>query len=169
MWPELMRRSRVHWAVMILLPGVVLILAVELPCGPTTLAPLGGLPTQPATNPAWRTRIRRIDEALAQGALQAAESNWLVAHLEASRAPTWEAWIGVGDAALLLGEATRLRAAHLLRARYAFQKAALIAQDQGSQAGILAAAERFEALGDQPLADNLRTLARTLPAARASM
>jgi hypothetical protein len=165
MWPELIHRSRVHWAVTILLPGVVLVLAVGLPWvhGPTTLPSVRTLPTQPGATPAWPTHIRRVDEALAQGALQAAESNWLVAHLEASRAPTWEAWIGVGEASLRLGEATGLRTAHLLRARYAFRKALLIAQEAKSRTGVLAAADSFAALGDQPLADDLRALARTLP------
>ncbi len=166
MWPELMRRSHIPWAIMILLPGVVLVSAVGLPWvhGPTTLPSVRTLPTQPGATPAWPTHIRRVDEALAQGALQAAESNWLVAHLEASRARTWEAWIGVGDAALRLGEATGLRTAHLLRARYAFRKALLIAQEARSRTGVLAAADSFAALGDQALADDLRALAQTLPA-----
>ncbi|HXZ43535.1 MAG TPA: hypothetical protein VEH53_01810 [archaeon] len=166
MWPDLMRRSRQHWAVTILLPGVILVLAVELPWlpGPTTLPSRSTLPTQREATPTWPEHIRRIDAALAQGALQAAESHWLVAHLEAMRSHTWEAWIAVGDAALRLGEATGLRTAHLLRARYAYGKTLLIAQEAKSQAGVLAAADAFAALGDQALADELRALARTLPA-----
>jgi hypothetical protein len=168
MWPELVRRSRVHWAVTMLLPGLILVVAVGLPWipRPTPLASLRTLPSQSGATPAWRAHIQNMDRALGQGALSAAEMNWLVARMEAMRSHTWDAWIGVGDAALRLGEATGSRTAHFPRARQAYRKALLIAQEAKSQVGVLAAADSFAALGDHALADDLRALARTLPARR---
>ncbi len=168
MWPELMRRSRIHWPVTILLPGVILVVAMGLPwiSGPTTLPSLGTLLTRPRVTPAWDVHIRNMDRALGQGAVSAAEINWLVARMEALRSHTCEAWVEVGDAALRLGEATGSRTAYVPRARYAFRKAVLIAQEAESQAGVLAAADAFAALGDQALADDLRALARKLRAPR---
>jgi hypothetical protein len=161
MWPGMMRRLRVHWAVTILLPGVILVVAGGLHWshGPV----LSASAMRRGATGVCREHIRNMDRALGQGAVSAAEINWLVARLEAMRCHTWEAWIGVGDAALRLGEATGSRTAYLPRARYAFRKALLTAQEAESQAGVLAAAEGFAALGDQVLADDLRVLARTLP------
>ncbi len=168
MWSELMRRSRLHWAVTILLPGMILVVAVGLPWIPpsTTLPSHGALLTPPGATHAWRAHIRNMERALGQGAVSAAEMNWLVARMEAMRSHTWEAWIGVGDAALRLGEATGSRTAYLPRTRQAYQKALIIAQEAESQAGVLAAAGGFAALGDHALAEDLRALARILPATK---
>jgi hypothetical protein len=162
---ELMRRSQISWAVMLLVPGVILVLAAGLHWAhwPTPLASHSPTAMRQGATTTWREQIQNMDRALGQNAIQAAEANLSVARLEVIRSHTWEAWIGLGDAALRLGEATGSRTAYLPRARQAFRMALRIAQDVESQAGVLAAADRFEALGDQLLANGMRRLAHMFP------
>jgi hypothetical protein len=107
-----------------------------------------------------------MDSAIGEGAIKDAEANWMRAQLAVRRSPTWEAWIAVGDAALRLGHATKSRSGRIVRARRAYREAMLTAYERNSRRGVLTAADAFAALGDQPLADNLRAMADKLPAPR---
>ncbi len=156
-------RSRIPWGVTASLLGTILLLGMGLPWmhGSATLMSHGTPVFATSAPPAWGVYLERMDAALSHGALQAAQANWLMAHLEAGRVPSWEGWLGVGDAALRLGEAEG-RETFALRARQVYRKALRLATEQGSRAGVLAAADAFATLGDRSTAEALRTLARKL-------
>ncbi len=160
-------RSRFPWGVTASLVGMIFLLGMGLPWmhGSAILMSHGTPVIPTVAPPAWGVHLGRMDAALSRGALQTAQANWLVAHLEASRVPSWEGWLEVGDAALRFGEAEG-RATFTLRARQAYQKALRLATEQGSRAGVLAAADAFATLGDHSTAEALRALAGKLTGPR---
>ncbi len=96
---EMVWRPRGTWAATGFLAGLILLVLMVLPLkhGSNILASHGSTTARSDMATAWRMHIQKMDSALGQGAIQAAEANWLVAHLVAKRSHTWEAWIGVGD------------------------------------------------------------------------
>lgn len=96
--------------------------------------------------------LRRIDEALTQKNVSAAEQARHEAYAVALKSRSWEAMMAAGEASLRIGEVTGLRAVSEARARQAFLSAFFRARNQKSVDGLLRAAEAFAALGDWEVA-----------------
>jgi hypothetical protein len=102
-----------------------------------------------AADSPWTAHIRRLDEALAQRNVGAAEQAWHEAYGAALRSRHWEGMLAVGDATLRIGEVVGSRQAPTAKARRLYLAALFRARDQGSLEGVLRTAEAFAALGDR--------------------
>lgn len=112
----------------------------------------------------WSPHLRKVDEALAERNVSAAERAWQEAYLATLRSPRWEGMVELGDAYLRIGEAAGGRQFALLKARERYLAALLRARQQGSLGGVLRTAEAFAALGDRALVDESLRIAEEVSA-----
>jgi hypothetical protein len=112
----------------------------------------------------WAGHIARLDEALARNDVRTAEQAWRDAHVEVLRTRRWEGMMALGDAHLRLGEVTGSLSGARAQARQAYLAALLRARNEGSPAGVLAAAEAFGGLGDRDVVDQALRIASDLVA-----
>lgn len=112
----------------------------------------------------WITHLRRVEDALAQRNVSAAEMAWLDAYRAALKSRRWDGMLGVGEAYLRLGEATRGRKVSEARARELFLAALFRARAQGSLDGALRTTEAFAALGDREVVEQGLRIAEGLAA-----
>jgi hypothetical protein len=125
-------------------------------------------PTLAASEPqdaTWAAHISRVDQALAEQDVGAAEQAWQDAYVAALGSVRWEGLIEVGDSALRIGEGVGSHNASEAEARDAYWVALVRARTQQSLDGILRAAERFAALGDREVAAGCVRIAEQLAAA----
>jgi hypothetical protein len=121
-------------------------------------------PAQPPPA-SWTAHIERLDRALAEENVRAADRAWHAAYFAALGSRHWAGMVDVGDAALRLGQVARARRDARVgklaepRARDAYRLALARARDQQAPAGVLRAAEAFAALGDREAAEQARHLA----------
>jgi hypothetical protein len=97
----------------------------------------------------WAAHVRTVDSALAARDIGAAERAWHAAYLAALGSWRWEGMVEVGDAAVRIGEASRLRQSANAKARNLYVSALFRARQQDSLEGVLRVAEAFAALGDR--------------------
>jgi hypothetical protein len=100
----------------------------------------------------WTAHIRRMDDALAQTDISAAEQTWREAYGAALRSRRWDGLVAVGDASLRIAEVVGAREAPKAKARRLYLAALFRARDQGSLDGVLRSTEAFAALGDHEVA-----------------
>ena len=112
----------------------------------------------------WMIHLRRVDDALAEKNLSAAEEAWGEAYLAALRSRHWAGMVEAGDAARRIGEVAGLPKAGEAKARGAYFAALFRARQERSIDGVLRVAEAFGALGDQGVARRCLTLAKRLAA-----
>jgi hypothetical protein len=141
-------------AVLVLIGGSVVALAMWPPADPTVVRP---------APPLWRTYLDAVDAALAAHEGPVAVRAWREAWVAALATARGEPLIEVGDAAVRLGEATGERTARA-DARVAYRAALLRARAERSVAGVLCAAQAFAALGDRGPTEVALRMARQLAA-----
>jgi hypothetical protein len=107
----------------------------------------------------WAEPIRRVDQALDRGDIQAVLRAWNTAGLAARDSGGWEGYIALGDAALRVAFATGFQIAFAGEARHAFLLALGRAHRQRSIGGVLRIAQGFAALGDEDLVEQCLHLA----------
>ncbi len=107
---------------------------------------------RPTGEPQWTAHIRKMDDALGQRNLSAAQMAWRDAYGAALASRHWEAMLDAGNAYLRVAEAAGTPAAGYPKARTAFLAAFFRARQQGSLDGVLGAAEAFAGLGDREVA-----------------
>ncbi len=110
----------------------------------------------------WTIHLRRVDEALAQKNVSAAEQAWHDAYGAALGSRRWQGLIAVGDAYLQIGETAKGRKAAEARARKLYLAALFRARNEGSLDGVLRVAEAFAALGDREVVDQSLRIAERL-------
>ena len=122
-----------------------------------------------ATAPAstWETRIEVVERAVSRGDVSAAISAWRRAYGEASRSRRWEALLAVGDAAVLIDDASGGRQAFRAEARRAYLAALFRARAAGSHDGMRRVSAAFAALGDGEMAERARAMAPEPPVTQA--
>lgn len=113
----------------------------------------------------WTAHISRMDQALDEQDVDAAERAWRDAYASALGSASWEGLIEVGDSALRIGEVVGSPNASEAEARDAYWAALIRARKQQSLDGVLGAAERFAALGDHEVASGCVRIAEQLAAA----
>ncbi len=118
---------------------------------------------KPAGRP-WAASLRRVEDALAQKNVSAAELAWHDAHGAALRSRRWEGMLDVGDAYLRLGEVAKGREAAEATARTLYLSALFRARQEESLDGVLRTAEAFAALGDREVVDQCIRIAELLAA-----
>jgi len=116
------------------------------------------------TEAPWAVPVMKVDEALAQENISAAEEAWLDAFVAALRGPGWQGLVEVGDAYVRLGKLAGFHAASQAKARRIYSAALFRARQQGSLDGVLRAAEAAAALGDRDLAEQGLRIAEELAA-----
>ena len=112
----------------------------------------------------WITHLRRVEDALAQRNVSAADMAWHDAYRAALKSRRWDGMVEVGEAYLRIGEATRGRKVSEARARELFLAALFRARQQGSLDGVLRTTEAFAALGDREVAEQGMYIAQRLAA-----
>lgn len=115
-------------------------------------------------NAPWTAHVRRMDEALSNKDVSAAELAWHAAYLSALRSRRWEGLLEVGDASLRIGEVARSPEAVRPKARRLYLSALFRARSQGSLDGVLRTAEAFAALGDREVVERGLYMAERLAA-----
>jgi len=105
-----------------------------------------------ATVGPWTAHLRRVDDALGQQNLSAADLAWRDAYVAALVSRRWDGLAEVGDAYLRIGEVARGRKAAEAKARSIYFDALFRARQQGSLEGVLRVAEAFAMLGDHEVA-----------------
>ena len=123
-------------------------------------APVG----REAINVPWTAHLERVEAALAQRNVHAAELAWHGAYAEALRSRRWEGMLEVGEAYLKIGAVAGYRKPAEAKARRAYLTALFRARQQGSVDGVLRAAEAFAALGDREVAEQGVSIAQRLAA-----
>lgn len=125
------------------------------PFRPASLTPPqpGGAGTVGMTEAPWGVSLERMDAALAEKNVSAAEMEWHRAYTLALRSRRWEGFVAVGDAYLRIGEVANGRRAAEARARGLYLDALFRARDERSMDGILRTAEAFAALGDREVVE----------------
>ena len=106
----------------------------------------------------WAAELKRMDDALGEKNVSAAEQAWHDAHVEALASLSWEPMVDVGDAALRIAWSAGSREAYEPKARRVYLSAFFRARREGSMEGVLRAAQAFAALGDM---DVVRQCLRT--------
>ena len=127
---------------------------------PERTAPAG----REATGAPWTAHLERVEVALAERYVSAAELAWHAAYVEALRSRRWEGMLQVGEAALRVGEVAGNRKPAEAKARRAYLTALFRAWQQGSLDGVLRTAEAFAALGDREVAEQGVYMAQHLAA-----
>lgn len=130
---------------------------------PERTAPVG----REAGGAPWTAHLERVEAALAQRNVSAAELAWQAAYGEALRSRRWEGMLEVGEASLRIGEVAGTRKLAEAKARQAYLTALFRARQQESLDGVLRTAEAFAALGDREVAEQGVYVAQRLAAARA--
>lgn len=96
----------------------------------------------------WSASLAAVSDALAAKNISAADRAWRDAYGAALGSRTWVGMAEIGDAALRIGDAARLRKSYEAKARQSYLTALFRARSQGSLDGVLRIAQAFEALGD---------------------
>lgn len=130
------------------------------PMEPERTAPAG----REAVNAPWTVHLERVEAALAQRSVSAAELAWHAAYVEALRSRRWEGMLEVGEVYLRIGEVAGNRKPAEAKARQAYLAALFRARQQESLDGVLRAAEAFAALGDREVAEQGVYVAQRLAA-----
>ncbi|MBI4610122.1 MAG: hypothetical protein HY726_14070 [Candidatus Rokubacteria bacterium] len=112
----------------------------------------------------WTASVRKVEEALVQNNVSAAEEAWLDAFVAALRSHRWEGLVEVGDAYLRLGKLAGFHEVATMKARRIYSAALFRARQQGSLDGVLRAAEAAAALGDREAAQQGVRIAEGLAA-----
>lgn len=112
----------------------------------------------------WTAHLRRVDDALGQRNLSAADLAWRDAYVAALVSRRWDGLVEVGDAYLRIGEVARGRKTAEAKARSIYLDALFRARHQGSLDGALRVAEAFTVLGDHELALQGARIAEALAA-----
>jgi hypothetical protein len=112
----------------------------------------------------WITHLRRVEDALAQRNVSAADMAWHDAYRAALKSRRWDSMVEVGEAYLRIGEAVRGRKVSEARARELFLTALFRARAQGSLDGVLRTTEAFAALGDREVVEQGLRIAQGLAA-----
>lgn len=112
----------------------------------------------------WTAHLGRVELALAERNVSAAELAWHAAYVEALRSPRWEGMLEVGEAALRVGGVAGPRKPAEAKARRAYLTVLFRARQHGSLDGVLRAAEAFAALGDREVAEQGLYIAQHLAA-----
>jgi hypothetical protein len=100
--------------------------------------------------PPWVAPLQRMDQALTNRNVSAAEVAWHDAYGAALRSrQRWDGLLAVGEAYLRIGEVANGRQAAQATARRLYLTALVRARRQGSLDGVLRTAEAFSALGDR--------------------
>jgi hypothetical protein len=113
---------------------------------------------------AWRTRLQKVDPALARNDVSAAESAWHEAYAAALKSRHWEGMVAVGDAYRQIGAAGGFRPTARAKARQSYLTALFRARGEGSVDGVLRVAERFAELGDREVVEQCIRVAWTVAA-----
>jgi hypothetical protein len=140
----------------------VVVVTAALVLSITVVARVPGVIVRPEEIPAWTVRVGLVDEALTDGNLSRAFYEWREAYGDAFRSGSWEALLGVGDAAMRIELTAGPRSGYRAEARRVYLAALLRARGQGSAAGAQRAAEAFDALGDHEMARQARVIAGKL-------
>lgn len=112
----------------------------------------------------WTAHLRRVDDALGQRNLSAADLAWRDAYVAALVSRRWDGLVEVGDAYLRIGEVARGRKTAEAKARSIYLDALFRARQQGSLDGALRVAEAFTVLGDHEVALQGARIAEALAA-----
>lgn len=128
---------------------------------PAALAPFEPEP-QVADEAPWVPYLQRVEDALAQKHMSAAQQAWRDAYGEAFRSRRWEGLLEVGDAYLRIGEVARTRETAEATARRTYLVALFRAHQQGSPEGVLRIAEAFARLGDREVVEQSLRVAELL-------
>lgn len=128
---------------------------------PAALAPF-----EPAARAAdeapWLPHLRKVEDALAEKQVSAAQQAWRDAYGEAFRSRRWEGLLEVGDAYLRIGEVAKTRKTAEATARRIYLAALFRARQQGLPEGVLRIAEAFVALGDREVVEQSLRVAELL-------
>jgi len=118
--------------------------------------------TDTSSEPAWSERLRRVDDALAQGDVTRAGTEWRDAYAAATRARHWIALAEVGDRAARIAEVSATPEPFVAEARKAYLRALFRARAERSADGIRRIADDFARLGDAGMAEQARRLTEEL-------
>jgi hypothetical protein len=111
----------------------------------------------------WTIHVERMDQALAQRDVTAAESAWRDAYTAAlGTRERWDGPLEVGNAYLRIGQVTKGPKVAEPTARRLYLTALFRAQRLSSLDGVLKAAEAFAALGDRQVVEQCVAVAITL-------
>lgn len=117
-----------------------------------------------ATDAPWAVPVSKVDEALAQKNVSAAEEAWLDAFVSALRSQRWEGLVEVGDAYVRLGKLAGFHTASETKARRIYSAALFRARQQGSLDGVLRVTEAAAALGARDVTEQGLRIADDLAA-----
>lgn len=113
----------------------------------------------------WAGPIQKVNDALAQEKVSAAEQAWLDAFAAALKSGRWEAMVDAGDAYLRLGAPAGIpRASAEAKAQRIYLAALFRARQQSSLDGVLRTAEALAALGDREGVEQSVRIAEALAA-----
>ncbi len=124
------------------------------------------LPRHPGSTPAWGERLGRLDEAIKMRSVSRAAYEWRDAYSEALRSRSWETLLVAGERADRIDGLLVRPGAFRAEARRAYLVALFRARAEGSTAGVLAAADAFQRLGDAEVASAARRILGESPSAR---
>jgi hypothetical protein len=120
----------------------------------------------PGPAPAWGERLGRLDEAIEMRSVSRAVYEWREAYGEALRSRDWTALVAVGDRGDRMDGLVPKSGRFREEARHAYVVALFRARSERSTAGVLAAADSFQRLGDAQVASAARRMLDELPPAR---
>lgn len=112
----------------------------------------------------WTVSLQKLDEALANKDISAAEQAWHDVYAKALGSRRWEGMVEAADAQLKIGTAAGARKASEARARGIYLAALFRARQQGSLDGVLRVADAFASLGDREVVDQCLRIAERLAA-----
>ena len=113
---------------------------------------------------AWRAQLKKVDAALANNNVSAAELAWRETYAAALKSRHWEGMVAVGDAYRQVGDAGGFHHAARAEARQSYLTALFRARGEGSVDGVLRVAERFAELGDRDVVEQCIRVAWTVAA-----
>jgi hypothetical protein len=117
----------------------------------------------------WAISLRRVESALTQKNVSAAERAWHEAYVAALRSRSrWDGLVAVGDAYLRIGEVANGRKAAEARTRELYSDALFRARALGSLEGVLRTAQAFADLGDREAVERCLHIAELLAAREAN-
>lgn len=112
----------------------------------------------------WRAQLKKVDAALANNDVSAAELPWRETYAAALKSRHWEGMVAVGDACWQVGDAGGFHHAARAKARQSYLTALFRARGEGSVDGVLRVAERFAELGDRDVVEQCIRVAWTVAA-----
>src|SRR5438445_688949 len=113
---------------------------------------------------AWCAQLKKVDAALANNDVSAAELAWRETYAAALKSRHWEGMVAVGDAYRQVGDAGGFHHAARAEARQSYLTALFRARGEGSVDGVLRVAERFAELGDRDVVEQCIRVAWTVAA-----